>query len=91
MKRMIDLSMLLNIQRRSVEVGRDMHTAVASYLYDCPINEVTAEQRAQAKVWNFGLLYRSPSRTVFGALKTPGYHERDNNNNAHSGFEGHGV
>jgi DNA polymerase-1 len=35
----------------------DIHAATASSVFDVPLDEVTAEQRRRAKVFNFGVLY----------------------------------
>ncbi|MGJ8679877.1 DNA polymerase I [Paraglaciecola sp.] len=37
--------------------GKDIHTATASEVFDTPLNEVTIEQRRNAKAINFGLIY----------------------------------
>lgn len=37
--------------------GVDIHRQTAAYIYDMALEEVTSEQRRQAKVINFGLLY----------------------------------
>lgn len=37
--------------------GVDIHRQTAAYIYNKPLEEVTGEQRRQAKVINFGLLY----------------------------------
>jgi DNA polymerase I len=37
--------------------GVDIHRQTAAYIYNIPLEEVTGEQRRQAKVINFGLLY----------------------------------
>jgi DNA polymerase I len=39
------------------ENDRDIHTAVASEVFNTPLDRVTAEQRASAKVINFGIVY----------------------------------
>lgn len=36
---------------------RDIHTAVAAQVFDTPLNEVTPEQRGNAKMINFGIVY----------------------------------
>ena len=35
----------------------DIHTAVAAQVFDTPLDQVTKEQRSQAKVINFGIIY----------------------------------
>ena len=35
----------------------DIHAATASQVFDVPLDEVTADQRRRAKVFNFGVLY----------------------------------
>jgi len=37
--------------------GIDIHRQTAAYVYDKPVDSVTPEERRQAKVINFGLLY----------------------------------
>ena len=37
--------------------GQDIHRAVASEVFDTPIDEVTSEQRSEAKAVNFGIVY----------------------------------
>ncbi len=37
--------------------GEDVHTSVASYVFDIPKEDVTKEMRRRAKVINFGILY----------------------------------
>ena len=43
--------------------GEDIHAATASKIYHVPIEEVTREQRSQAKTANFGIIY---GISVFG-------------------------
>lgn len=37
--------------------GKDIHATTASQIFSIPMNEVTPEQRRQAKVVNFGIIY----------------------------------
>jgi len=37
--------------------GEDIHTSTASKVFNVPINEVTREQRSNAKTVNFGIIY----------------------------------
>ncbi len=42
---------------KTFEDGGDIHTAVASEIFDVPLADVTADMRRSAKVINFGILY----------------------------------
>jgi DNA polymerase-1 len=37
--------------------GEDVHSSVAAFVFNVPLNEVTADMRRQAKVINFGIIY----------------------------------
>ncbi|MDO8659376.1 MAG: DNA polymerase [Candidatus Parcubacteria bacterium] len=37
--------------------GKDIHSGVASFVFDVPLEKVDAEMRRQAKVINFGIIY----------------------------------
>jgi DNA polymerase-1 len=39
------------------QLGQDIHTATAAEVFGVPIDEVTPDQRATAKVVNFGIMY----------------------------------
>ena len=54
--------------------GADIHSAVAARLNGVKENEVTREQRAQAKTVNFGVLY---GQTAFGLAQTLGIARRE--------------
>lgn len=49
--------------------GEDIHAATASKVFDVPIEEVTREQRRQAKAVNFGLAY---GQSAFGLAQNLG-------------------
>ncbi len=42
---------------KTFEDGGDIHTAVASEIFDVPLTDVTQDMRRSAKVINFGILY----------------------------------
>ncbi|HYE16857.1 MAG TPA: DNA polymerase I, partial [Tepidisphaeraceae bacterium] len=42
---------------RSFELDEDVHRTVASEVFHVPLNEVTKDQRGQAKTVNFGIIY----------------------------------
>ena len=43
--------------KQSFRNGEDIHKSTASRVFDVPLEEVTREQRAQAKTVNFGIIY----------------------------------
>lgn len=47
-------------------VGDDIHKSTAAAVYDIPIEQVTSEQRRNAKIINFGLMY---GMSAFGLAK----------------------
>lgn len=53
----------------SFENNLDIHTSVASQVFGVPIDEVTREQRGQAKTINFGIIY---GVTAFGLARRIG-------------------
>jgi DNA polymerase-1 len=51
---------------RAFATGQDIHTATASEVFDTPLEEVSIEQRRNAKAINFGLIY---GMSAFGLSK----------------------
>jgi DNA polymerase-1 len=51
---------------KAFAAGQDIHTATASEVFDTPIEEVSIEQRRNAKAINFGLIY---GMSAFGLSK----------------------
>ncbi len=45
------------VMQQAFREGKDIHAETAAVAYKVPLNEVTKEQRRQAKVLNFGVLY----------------------------------
>ncbi len=43
--------------RRAFEAGQDIHRSVAAEVFNVKLDDVTKEQRARAKVINFGIVY----------------------------------
>jgi len=54
-----DESMIESFKR-----GEDIHAATASKVFDIPLNEVTREQRGDAKAVNFGIIYGQGASTL---------------------------
>jgi DNA polymerase-1 len=54
--------------------GADIHAATASKVFNVPMDEVTREQRSQAKAVNFGILY---GQGAFGLANTLGIPRRE--------------
>ncbi len=42
---------------KAFKEGQDIHSATAALIFNSPIDEVTSEQRRQAKTANFGIIY----------------------------------
>jgi DNA polymerase-1 len=55
--------------RRAFEHGIDIHRATSSSVFKVPLDEVTADMRRRAKVFNFGVLY---GLTAFGLSSREG-------------------
>jgi len=55
--------------RRAFAEGQDIHSATASNVFGVKLDEVTADQRRRAKVFNFGVLY---GLTAFGLSQREG-------------------
>ncbi|MFT4809889.1 MAG: DNA polymerase-1 [Paraglaciecola sp.] len=51
---------------KAFAIGQDIHTATASEVFDTPVDEVSIEQRRNAKAINFGLIY---GMSAFGLSK----------------------
>ena len=43
--------------KEAFQKGEDVHSSTASKIFNCTIEEVTREQRSQAKTANFGIIY----------------------------------
>ncbi len=59
-----DKSMIESFKR-----GEDIHAATASKVFNIPLNEVTREQRGDAKTVNFGIIYGQGAFTLAQQLK----------------------
>ena len=55
--------------RRAFAEGQDIHASTAARVFDLPLDEVDAERRRRAKVFNFGVLY---GLTAFGLSQREG-------------------
>jgi DNA polymerase I len=58
----IELRVLADLTRepallRAFEADEDIHSAVAAEVFSVPLDQVTRDQRAQAKIINFGIVY----------------------------------
>lgn len=51
--------------------GEDIHTSTAAAIFDCLLDDVTAEQRRQAKTVNFGVMYGMGSVSLGKQLGIP--------------------
>ncbi|HBG78174.1 MAG TPA: DNA polymerase I [Phycisphaerales bacterium] len=70
----IELRVLAHLSRdkaliKAFEDDRDIHSFVASQIYNIDISEVTSEMRSRCKAVNFGLIY---GQGAFGLSKTTG-------------------
>jgi DNA polymerase-1 len=45
------------LMKEAFQKGEDIHASTASKIFNCPLEEVTREQRSQAKTANFGIIY----------------------------------
>ncbi|PKL48170.1 MAG: DNA polymerase I [Planctomycetes bacterium HGW-Planctomycetes-1] len=55
--------------KKAFEQDKDIHTFVASQIYNVPLEDVTSEMRSRCKAVNFGLIY---GQGAFGLSKTTG-------------------
>tara|TARA_R110002153_G_scaffold246356_3_gene402161 strand:+ start:15009 stop:17831 length:2823 start_codon:yes stop_codon:yes gene_type:complete len=67
----IELRIMAHLSRdkgllNAFATGQDIHTATASEVFDTPLEEVSIEQRRNAKAINFGLIY---GMSAFGLSK----------------------
>ena len=51
--------------------GSDVHTSTAAAIFECPLEEVSADQRRQAKTVNFGVMYGMGSVSLGKQLGIP--------------------
>ncbi len=75
----IELRLLAHFSRdnalmEAFAADRDIHSFVASQIYDCPSEEVTGEMRSQCKAVNFGIIY---GQGAFGLSRTIGISRAD--------------
>jgi len=75
----IELRLLAHFSRdqalmEAFAADRDIHSFVASQIYDCPIEEVTSEMRSRCKAVNFGIIY---GQGAFGLSRTIGISRAD--------------
>lgn len=56
---------------RAFKEGEDIHTVTASQVFDTPPEEVTEQQRRNAKAVNFGIVYGISDFALAGDLKIP--------------------
>ncbi|MEM1358636.1 MAG: DNA polymerase I [Bacteroidota bacterium] len=54
---------------KAFQEGRDIHTATAALVFDVPFEEVTRNQRSQAKTINFAILYGAGSQRLMQQLE----------------------
>lgn len=75
----IELRLLAHLSRDPALIeafhrGEDIHAAVAAQIHGVPVTQVTREQRAGAKMVNFGIVY---GITPFGLARRLGVGERE--------------
>lgn len=56
---------------KAFEEGQDLHKIAGSALYDIPLDQVTKEQRREAKIFNFSTLYGAGVDKVADQFKVP--------------------
>jgi len=67
-------------------MGKDMHTATASIIFDVPLSNVTKEQRSFGKTMNFAVLYGSTEYGLAFTLKIDVNKARDFLDRFYSGY-----
>jgi len=63
----------LSKDKKLIEIfkkGEDVHTSVASVMFDVPLDKVDSEMRRRAKVINFGILYGMGVNALMANLNT---------------------
>jgi DNA polymerase-1 len=74
------------------QLGQDIHQATAAKVYNTPLDEVTSDQRRNAKTVNFSIVYGAGARNVAQQLKIPNAEAKtliDNYFRTYSGLKGY--
>lgn len=72
----IELVMLASLAQDEIMLevfaqGRDLHQETAAFIYNCPAEAITSEQRRIAKTINFGVVYGMSAFRLSNELKIP--------------------
>lgn len=73
---------------KAFQEGRDIHTATAALVFDVPFEEVTRNQRSQAKTINFAILYGAGSTRLMQELEITRGEAKDLITNYYERFSG---